>query len=259
MKLVSETIAAVKRWQYWLFLGARDVVAPYRRSVLGVFWVYIQTLIWFGLIGVVFVPIFQPVEPLYFSYFAVGYILFQYVSSSISGASNLFFANRGLLLNIPIPMFAVLLRQGVANLVTLALTLPIAIGVFVLDGVPAGAHLAWAALGLLPVIVAVLSVSVVFAYIGAFVPDFAFAVQSVMRVLFFGTPIIWLIEQRDGLRGAIAELNPLTHMLALVRDPIVHQTVPADSYLIVIGGTFIMIVLSVGVVELLRDRVILRL
>lgn len=259
MKIFGELIVAFRQWPYWVFLGTRDVVAPYRRSALGVAWVYIQTLIWFTLIGIVFVPIFRPIEPLYLSYFAIGYLLFQYLSSSISGAANLFISNRALLLNVPLPMLAVLLRQGVASVVTLGLTAPIAAAVLVIDGAPVGWHLAWAAAGLIPVIIAVLTVSVVFAYVGALIPDFAFAVQAVMRVLFFGTPIIWLIDQREGLRRLIAEFNPLTHLIALVRDPIVHQSVPLDSYAIVLGGTLIMAALAIGVVELLRDRVILRL
>lgn len=259
MKLIRELADARRRWGYWLFLGARDVFSPYRRSTLGIAWLYIQNALWFSLIGVIFVPMFRDVEPNYLSYFSTGYVLFQYISASLSGAANLFVANRSLLLSVPISPLSVLLRHSVSNAINMVMTTPLLFIVFFIDGISLDAILIWSLVGLVPLILATLFSSVVFSYIGAIWGDFSFLVQSAMRILFFGTPIIWLVEQRSGLRRMIAEVNPINHMINLVRQPIVDQSVAVDSYIVVAGVSVGLVVLSITVVELLRDKIMVKI
>lgn len=54
-------------------------------------------------------------------------------------------------------------------------------------------------------------------------------VGSVMSLMFFITPIVWQVDQLPPGRAHLADLNPLTILLELMRQPILGG-VPAPMY-----------------------------
>jgi ABC-type polysaccharide/polyol phosphate export permease len=53
-----------------------------------------------------------------------------------------------------------------------------------------------------------------------------------MRLVFFATPILWMPQVNERL-ATIAAWNPVTHFLAVVRDPLLYDRVPVESWWVV--------------------------
>ena len=55
-----------------------------------------------------------------------------------------------------------------------------------------------------------------------------------MRLMFFVTPILWMPGQNGILAGA-ARINPMTHYLAIIRDPLLYNQWPETSWWVVLA------------------------
>ena len=74
-----------------------------------------------------------------------------------------------------------------------------------------------------------------------------------MRVLFFATPVFWLVEG-SGVRAMAAQYNPLAHLLSLAREPLLGAPMPLDSLALMTG--FAVLSWVVGVFVFSRTRVL---
>lgn len=214
------SMTVLGRWRSWLYLGMIDVNRQYRRSVLGIVWVVLQPIAWLLLIWTVFNPVFATTFPNYLSYVAVAVILYNAAAHAIGSASDTFLRYRNILLNIPIAPLNLILRAVVSSLYIFTIQLPVAISVIVLQNSFDPSGLIWAAVSLVLFIIFIISVSVIFAVLGALSGDFRFLIQTSMRFLFFATPIFWLIPTEESLRKLLAVGNPLTHYMSLMRQTV---------------------------------------
>jgi ABC-type polysaccharide/polyol phosphate export permease len=76
-------------------------------------------------------------------------------------------------------------------------------------------------------------------------------VQSVVQVLFFLTPVLWRPEVL-GRHEWAAHVNPLHHMLEIVRAPLLGKGFPLESWLVV--GLVTVVGFAVGLVLFARYR-----
>ena len=67
--------------------------------------------------------------------------------------------------------------------------------------------------------------------------DVSHLVTAVTRILFFTTPILWVYDERTGMRKMLASVNPLTHFLEVFRGPFLNEAPTSQSWLIVIAWT----------------------
>jgi len=113
---------------------------------------------------------------------------------------------------------------------------------FIFGVVPHKAVLLLLPLGLLLVILCLSWVAMVFAVISVRYRDFPMIVGNMFTALFWLTPIMYFPSLlRD--KQYLLNFNPFTHLLALVRDPLLGQAPPMMSWIIVsaitvVGWTF---------------------
>jgi ABC-type polysaccharide/polyol phosphate export permease len=70
-------------------------------------------------------------------------------------------------------------------------------------------------------------------------------IQNVLNILFWFTPLLYFPEQL-GTKRFLADYNPFTHMIALVREPLLGATPTFNDWLVVLtitavgwAGTFL--------------------
>jgi ABC-type polysaccharide/polyol phosphate export permease len=76
-----------------------------------------------------------------------------------------------------------------------------------------------------------------------------------MRLMLFVTPIFWIVAQRTGLRASLADINPLYHLITIVREPLM-GTLPASHHWYIGFGSMVA-ALTVGffVFAIYRGRI----
>lgn len=240
---LADITAAMKRYHLVGVLGWQDVRQRYRRSALGPFWITIGMAVMIATIGIVFGQIFK--APLYdfFPFLAIGTILWSFMSTVLAEGSVGFISAEAIVKQLPIPLFVHMLRMIWRNLLIFAHNIVI----FPLVLLAVGKPLTWVALlsvpGLALTIVNLAWISLILGILCARYRDLPQIVNSVLQVVFYLTPIMWLpklLPQRAGVY--LLDLNPFYHMLEVVRAPLLGDLPSATNWsvsiaLAVIGWT----------------------
>lgn len=233
---VSDIIAATRRYSLVGMLGWQDVRQRYRRSALGPFWLTISMGVMIGTIGVVFGQIFNSPIQEFLPFLAIGMILWSFMSTVITEGCTGFIAAEGIIKQLPIPLFAHIMRMIWRNILILGHNIVI----FPLVLLAVSKPLTWLALLSIPgFAVALLNLTWIALLLGilcARYRDLPQIVGSLLQVVFYLTPIMWmpsLLPQRAGLY--LLDLNPAYHIMSVVRSPLIGQLPTATNWWVSLG------------------------
>lgn len=216
-------------------LAVNDVRQRYRRSRLGQFWLTISMAATIAGLALVFSSVFhQPLDE-YLPYLAAGVITWNLVASLITEAAGCFIGNELYLKSYAGPRAIAVMRALVASLITSAHNL-VLMPVLWLTIAPAPTvSLLILPLSLFLVLLNAGWLALLLGPISTRFRDVNQIVQNALQLLFFMTPIIYRKSQVDGLMGRLAEFNPMTHVIEILRAPLLGQT-PALRHFVIVAA-----------------------
>lgn len=245
---VLDIVAAIKRMPLVGVLGWQDVRARYRRSALGPFWITLSMGIMIGTIGIVFGQIFQAPMQEYLPFLTIGMILWTFIAAVVTEGSTGFIAAEGIIKQLPIPLFVHIMRMIWRNLLILLHNLVIFPIVLLLVGKPLG----WVALLSIPgLLLDVLNLGwlvLLLAIVCARYRDLPQMVTSVLQVIFYLTPVMWMPSLLPGRASTyLLDFNPAYHLIEITRAPLLGQMPNAANWqvsagLAVVGWTVALLV-----------------
>lgn len=221
---LEDITCAIKKHSLVNMLGWQDVLQRYRRSALGPFWLTISMGVMIGTIGIVFGQIFKSPMQEFLPFLAVGMILWSFISSVITEGCTGFIAAEGIIKQLPIPLFVHILRMIWRNVLILAHNIVIFPLVLLAVGKPLNLFALIVIPGFLLALINLIWIALILAVICARYRDLPQIVGSILQVVFYLTPIMWmpnLLPQRAGLY--LLDLNPAYHLLEIVRSPLLGQ------------------------------------
>jgi lipopolysaccharide transport system permease protein len=226
---LGDIVAAARRLHLVGMLGWQDVRQRYRRSLLGPFWLTISMGVMIATIGLVFGQIFNSPVKVFLPFLAAGMILWGFMSMVIMEGCDAFIAAEGIIKQLPIPLFVHVLRMVWRNLLILAHNIVIFPLVLLAVGRPIG----WMALisipGLLLVTANLLWLALLLGVLCARYRDLSQIVSSLLQVLYFLTPIIWMPSSLPSRAGKyLLDWNPVNHLLSIMRSPLMNE-LPSQS------------------------------
>ncbi len=233
---LQDLYGALENWRIWSVFGWEDIRQRYRRSVLGPFWLTISTAILIGTIGFVFANLFgRPLDE-FFPNLAVGLIVWTFIRQVIEGASDVFTSQERVIKQVNLPLTTHVLRMIWQNLIILGHNAVIIVALWLWFGLWPGMAILQAVPGLILLVLNGIWVVWLVAIICTRFRDVGPIVTSIMQMLFYFTPILWLPDMMTerGV-GFIVDYNPMAHLLALVRMPLLGQEVPFASWAVGIG------------------------
>lgn len=244
------------RHTLWVKLGLQEVKTLYRGSLLGALWIALSFLIFgTGLIWF-FGALSAEDGPWFATYLLSGLFVFQFISTSITSACTVFISAGGWLRSQRLPLSVFAYKLVFRNTINLALTAITAFTVSLFyskHSIEFGALLAIP--GLMMLTFTSFWVAILLGIISTRFRDAQHLVTTIMRFAFFITPVIWVASD-VGPRAQIANWNPITHYIAIVRDPILHGTVEPFHWWIVIGISSMIAVISVISFIIYRRRIV---
>ncbi len=218
-----DAIDSLRRWPLWFTLGIRDIFVQYERAIIGPFWLTLQAGAWIGAIIFVFAGILDESGRDYAAYVAIGLVLFNFVTATVTNGSEVFIQNRIVIHSHPSPFFAYVLRLVVSSLFQLVLQSIAIIVTFVIIGQGLSSQ-AWLAIpGLMLGVLMCLVLAMTFGLAGIRFGDFRFAMLAIMRLMLFVSPIMWRPETGGWLKKIAANINPIAYYIEIVRGPMLGQ------------------------------------
>ncbi|MBL8475550.1 MAG: ABC transporter permease [Methyloversatilis sp.] len=212
-------------------LARRDLIAKYRRSIIGSAWLVLTPLCLLGIYSLIFGRIFgvtwEPpmahggVSAGFVLPFFVGLSIYLFLSDIVNSSTVLFVSKRTFVVKSPFPIWVLwvsnLFRATVHAIVLLVLLL----GLAFLQQRVSVTGIAWFFLGVGLCAVFLCALSLLLAALGPFIGDISEAMRLLLRVLFYATPITYPLTMVPTAFRDWMWLNPLTVMVELLRAPLV--------------------------------------
>lgn len=242
MKLLDanrEMLSAIYKPYIWAAFAWEELKDRYKRSVIGVLWIPLSFLVFVGVKVLVFSKLNQVGLDVFTVHVVVGYWIWQAMSAIMVDSCSVFVRSAGYIKSSPLPYSVYILQALFRNSVPFFYNFLIVVG------------LCWAVSDQ-PIwkFVYVIPAFLIFAlngiWLGMFLGvlaarfrDIMHFIQTIMRVLFFMTPIIWMPEQLGRLGFLIALYNPFSHFIQIIRAPVAGEAFPMMSWAIVIALTIV--------------------
>ncbi len=217
---VADIREGASSWRMWTMLAWNDVRRRYRRSGLGQFWLTLSMAATIGGLGYIYAHLFGVDVSVYLPYVSVTFVVWGIMSSVVVESCNALSEADAMLKQLPLPRSLFALRVIARNLVVAGHNVVIIPFVFVWFHVGINANILWVIVGLALLVVNAFWVACLLSILCARYRDIPQIVSSVMQVVFFVTPIMYLPAQLAQRGVTVLKWNPFASVLEVVRDPI---------------------------------------
>jgi len=234
----DDLVAGVKAWNVWHLLAMQELRQRYRRSVLGPLWISVSLAVQVLVMGVVVGLLFKQEFQRYLPYATLGIIIWNFISAALIEGAGCFVGASSYLLQIKRPLFAFVVHVLWRNLVYLAHTAVIYVIVAAIFMVPLTLNLFLLIPGLALFVLNMTWIELFVGTIAARYRDVQMILQSSMTVLFWVTPIAFYPTMLGNHRW-IMDFNPLSHLIEIVRAPILGEAPAAESWLVMLGSAVV--------------------
>lgn len=203
-------------------LAIYEVKSKYQMHYLGFLWQVLNPLVQVGVYWLVFglgVRQGAPIGEIPFILFLLsGLVPWFFISPTIMQGSNSIYSKVNLVSKMKFPVSVLPSITIVSNTINLFIMLVILQIVFILHGINAGIYLLQLPYYLISMFMFIYAFTLLSSTISALIRDFQLLVQSLMRMLFFLTPIFWSIDSFPETYQRFIELNPFTYIINGFRD-----------------------------------------
>jgi ABC-type polysaccharide/polyol phosphate export permease len=215
----------------------------------------LQQIIFVAGLSLVFGLLFEQDLNTFVPYVAIGYIAFSWMTGMIVGGAGSIVGNAGSIKTTPGPLSIFALRSFASSTLQFLHDAVVIVAVVMIFGV----QITWS-VALVPVALVLIAVNGVAGalWLGplcARYRDVGELTSSVVRILFFLTPVFWVTSDlSQTARLALQVWNPIAYFLELLRAPLLGQTPSPATIVGAFGITVVNAIVGVVYFSRARDR-----
>lgn len=233
---------------FWLHLARAELKYKFRRSRLGLLWTMINPLMLMLMITVVFGNLFGISMKYFGSYVFSGILIWDFIHGAALNGCNSLLGSESYIKQFRHPMSIYPLKTTLVQLATFAIAVQ-ALYIWTLFSNPTNL---WLCLLTLPITLICLfllgwPIAILTASINIKYRDFAQLLALVLQLLWYMSPIMIKPEMfKTQALALLFEYNPVTHLLNLIRAPLLDGRLPSPiDFAYVIGLAVILSSLAI--------------
>ena len=238
----------------WGSLGWQDIRQRYRRSAIGPFWITMSLGVTVVVMGILYAKLFHQDVHSYLPYLATGMVIWSLVSGIVNESPSVFISSEGIIKQIPMPFGIHAMRMVWRNTIIFFHNVIVVFFVLLIFGVNPGWNLLLFPVDLLFVTLNGYWVAILLGILGARYRDIVQMVANVVQVLFFLTPVMWNAKSIQH-KTWILDVNPLYHLLEIMRSTFMGGPLPIFSWEVVILMTGLGWMLALWLLSRYRRRI----
>lgn len=216
--VVLRLIAAFQRYGYLLRqLIARDFKTKYKRSILGIFWSFLNPLLTMSVQYVVFSTLFKSDIPNFALYLLIGIVCFNFFNEASTMALTSIVGNAALITKVYVPKYIYPVSRVLSSTVNLLLSLIPLFAVMLFTGAQVRPALLLLPFGLLCLLLFSLGMGMFLATTMVFFRDTQFLWGVVSMLWMYLTPIIYPESIIPESIMPLYKCNPLYHIVRFIR------------------------------------------
>ena len=215
---VVKALIAVRKYKFLIRqLVGRDFKTKYKRSVLGVFWSFLNPLLTMAVQYVVFSNLFRFDVPHYQAYLIVGIVFFNFFSEATGMALTSIIGNASLITKVYVPKYIYPLTRVLSSLVNLVISMiPLLLVTMVCGIVPTKAYLL-VPFSLVCLAVFSLGIGLLLAALMVFFRDVQFLWGVLTMIWMYVTPIFYPASILPKTVAWVLHVNPLYYYITFAR------------------------------------------
>lgn len=224
---IVNALVAIKKYNFLIRqLVSRDFKTKYKRSVLGVFWSFLNPLLTMSVQYIVFSNMFRADMPHYQAYLIIGIVCFNFFSESTNMALSSIIGNAGLITKVYVPKYIYPLTRVMSSLVNLLIALiPLLIVTLSSGIIPTKAYLL-VPFVLLCLTVFCLGIGLLLAAAMVFFRDIQFLWGVLSMIWMYLTPIFYPASILPKRIAWVLNVNPLYHFISFARTCLIDGVSP---------------------------------
>lgn len=246
-------------WQ----LFRRDFFMAYKKSFLGMTWIFISPLI--GIVSWVFMNMAGVLNP---GSIDIPYPVFVLLGSSIWGLFMGFYnsglvtleSGAGLIQQVKYEHEALLFKEAAQRIANFLISFLVNIIVILSFGLTIHWQIVFFPLFLIPLLLLGGGLGLLVGLVGVVMPDLKRAFSMVMGTLMFITPVVYTLEDRSGWVATLMRYNPLSYLISAPRDMIFYGSFAYwQPYWYSAAASFVVFAMCWRVFFLAEERVVEKL
>jgi len=236
----------------------KEIRGRYKNSILGVMWSFLNPLLQLAVYAVIFGALLAGGDPTYHIYICVALIPWTYFTTAVSQSAFTIVGNGDILKKVYFPREILPISVATSGAVNFIISTLIILAFVIFSGIGLSKYVLLYPFILLIQYILILGIGFIVSAITVYVRDLEHIIGIILMVAFYGTPIIYKLEQLPPELQTIMKLNPMTHIIDAYRDIFYNQTMPnmkillmllAGSIILTIIGYFIFKKLQKGFAE----------
>ncbi|MBI1175218.1 MAG: ABC transporter permease [Sideroxydans sp.] len=253
-KALNDIASGFGGHKIWTMLGWQDIKQRYRRSALGPWWLTISTGVMVAGMGPLYGRLFGQPTAGYVAFVAASLIAWQLINAIINDSCQVFIAAEGHIKQTRLPLSIYVYRVIWRNMIIFIHNLAILLIVYILMPFEVSVSTLLAVAGLLLLLINSVWIGLMLGMLCARFRDIPQIIASLLQIAFFLTPIFWKPEML-GRHQWIAQINPLFHLVEIIRNPLLGKSASLLSWGVVSGVAVIGSIATLSLFSRFRARI----
>lgn len=233
----------IQRKDLVIYLVISGLKAQHKNSFLGYLWWLLDPLL--GVVTYYFVVVVvfhRPGGTEYGIFLVIGMMVWRWLSSTVSSASNSILAQSGIITQVYLPKAIFPVGAALTQLINFGFGLLVIAIFFIFSNVIPDIKVVWLPYIMTMQLFFMMAIAFPIAYFCVFVRDVDNIVNHLMRLWFFGSPVIWSDDMIPETGRWLLDINPMHHFLGSYRSILMYNSNPDYVTLFFIGTMSILFV-----------------
>mgnify|MGYP001167457724 CR=1 FL=1 len=234
-------------------LVKKDIKLKYRHSYIGVLWSMLNPLLMMVVLTIVFEALFRREIEYFPVYVLTGRVLYSFFAEATNAALDSIQANAQLIRKVYVPRYIFPTTRVFSAFITnMAAIVPVVCTMLVL-GIRFSFYNLLVVIPLLLLLFISVGVGLMLATFAVFFRDIKHLYSVLLTIIMYMTPIFYPESIVPEQYRSLMELNPLFPIVRMVRDTVMHNTLPDAGDLILATG-YTVLFLVVGAIVFYRNQ-----
>jgi lipopolysaccharide transport system permease protein len=239
-------------------LVKRDIKIKYRRSVIGIFWSFLNPLLTMVVLTIIFENIFSMNIANFPVYFLTGMIVFSLFANGTSYAMTSIQRNASIIKKIYVPKYMYSLGVVLSEFVNFLLALIVLFLVMLFTGAPFTVYIFAAILPILLLLIFTIGVGLMLATVTVFFRDIEHLYGVFLTLLMYGSAIFYPADIIPEAYRNLLYYNPVYAFISLCRDSFLYgKSFDPNTLIFTTVSAFVALVVGITLFYKYQDKFIL--
>ncbi len=219
----------------------KEIRGRYKNSFLGVMWSFLNPLLQLAVYSIIFGALLAGGDSTYPIYICVALIPWTYFTTTITQSAFTVIGNGDIIKKVYFPREILPISVVTSGAVNFIISTIIILAFVIFSGVGLSWYLLLYPFVLLVQYVLLLGISFIVSSITVYFRDLEHIIGVILLAAFYGTPIVYKLEQLPPNLQIIMQLNPMTHIINGYRDIFYYHQMPNMVTLSILLGISVIV------------------